>query len=457
MMRGKLGWAAAMCVLAVGTTANAEAQVVPPGRPLHGLANLDRGFVPDPQIMHGVMGGSVPANQYNPSCRGRINPQPSHIIRTRSGFQSLRFVVNGQGDSTLMVMLPNGVVLCDDDGGEGQNPLIQTSSPPGDIRVWVGVYSDADQGRPYTIGITELVHVTASHIARPGPVATPAAVVNPNAPPAFGTVSLRPGFVPDPHVVTGHAGGPVGASNLDPQCRGFITVQPSHTVLSSAGFRTLRVLVNSGEVDTTLVVMAPNGQVFCNDDGGGDSGLNPVVELSTGPGPIRIWVGTYSSGASAPYHIGFTELPHISMRDIVPGALVPGPRPRPGAIAMPVQSDVVTMQLSIPVTLMGPGLDEGTVALWRPAGGPPTQVTMRGRTLFAGGTVLASLPPSMAEPVVTVTQVRNGAMVVRAEQAPVRPRDGGETFILLVTWQGGPTIAERWTGRFGQRGPRWAR
>jgi hypothetical protein len=470
MTRGKLGWVVALGAL-VGVGAMAEvasAQFAPQARPLYGFANLQSGFMPDPHLMRGVIGGTVQASQFNPNCRGIVNPQPSHVIRSGSGFRNIPFVVSGQSDSTLMVMLPNGAVVCDDDGGEGNNPLVQTSSPPGEIRVWVGAYSSGHAGQPYTLGVTELSHITANNLGMggPGPMQPPmpppppVAGINPNGPPSFGTVGLRSGFMPDPHVIAGRAGGPISASAVDGSCRGYISPQPNHVLMSQSGFRQLRLLVNSS-TDTTLVVMAPNGQIICNDDGGGSSGLNPLVALSSTPGPIRVWVGTYSaSGAGAAYNLGFTELGHVTTQNIPPpGGYVQQPiQPQP-IQPQPIQpvASIVQMQASIPVTLIGPGLDPGTVALWQPGGGPATQITLSGSNIVAGGASIVSLPPSMREPVVTVMQQRNGQLLVRAEQPPMGRGDRGETMIVLVSWQGRPVVQDQWTGRFGQRGPRWAR
>src|SRR5690606_6089909 len=120
MTRGTVGKLAVLGAL-VGvwcSPAAVEAQ-----RPLYGFVNLRQGFTPDPHIMSGVMGGTVQATQFSPTCRGVVNPQPSHVVRSQTGFRNIRFVVSGDGDPTLVVMLPNGQVLCDDDGGEGMNPL----------------------------------------------------------------------------------------------------------------------------------------------------------------------------------------------------------------------------------------------------------------------------------------------------------------------------------------------
>ena len=176
-------WTWTVAALAVGmawTSATvAEAQLNARARPRFGVTNLRRGFTPDPRVLRGQMGGPIRANQVNGSCRGHIAPRPSHIIRSNTGFRQLRFVVSAASDATMLVMLPNGQVLCDDDGGEGLNPLIATSSPPGPIRVWVGSYSSGSTGNPYTLGVTELSHVSADDLGQPGGQPAAASGVNP--------------------------------------------------------------------------------------------------------------------------------------------------------------------------------------------------------------------------------------------------------------------------------------
>lgn len=459
MDRGKT-WKLAVGALAVGlwmTTAAsvAEAQINARGRPRFGFTNLRQGFMPDPQILRGQMGGHIRASQINSGCRGYVSPQPSHVIRSRTGFRQIRFVVNAESDSTLMVMLPNGQILCDDDGGNGLNPLVATSSPPGPIRVWVGAYSTSYTGRPYTLGVTELSHVSADDLQSGGSPGQPGAVsgVNPNMPPAFGQVSLRSGFMPDPHVVSGTAGGPVRANQVNSSCRGHVTAQPSHVLMSPTGFQTLRLVVNSS-IDTTLVVMLPNGHIVCDDDGG--NGLNPLVATSSPPGPVRIWVGAYSSSQTGPYSLGISELGSVGTAQIPQpggGGVVATPTPQPQV----QPADVVQMQVGIPVTLMGPGLASDTIALWNPDGGPATRVSLSGRSLQAGGVTLGAVPPTMSDPVITVTQRRNGSLVVRAEQPGSGRRDPGQAMLLLVRWAGRPTVARRWSGTARQRGPRWGR
>jgi hypothetical protein len=467
MTRGGSMWVAALgavCVLAGSWSAQAQFQ--PRARPRHGFAQLEAGFVPDPHIMTGVMGGNVVASQFGPNCRGSIFAAPSHVIRTRSGFRNIRFVVSAQADSTLMVMLPNGQILCDDDGGGSLNPLVQAPSPPGEIRVWVGVYSESAQNQPYTIGFTEHQHITHQNLTSggrppppgyPQPQPPPVAGVNPNAPPAYGTVQLRAGFAPDPNVVAGHAGGNIQASTVDANCRGWVTAQPNHVIMSQTGFRNLRFAVNSA-VDTTLMVMLPNGQISCDDDGG-DSGMNPLVSVSSPPGAIRVWIGTYSQGQTGPYNIGFTQHAHIDTSSIPPpgGGPIVRPQPQyPQPQPQPV-GEQVQMTVGIPVTLVGPGMDGNTIAVWTPTGSAGIPVAVQARAVVVGGVSITQIPPAMTDPIVTVVQLRNGGLVVRAEQPPAGRGDRGQALVLLVRNEGRPTVAQQWAGTAVQRAPRWSR
>lgn len=452
----------AACVW-TGGQAVAEAQLNPRARARFGNVNLRQGFMPDPQIVAGTSGGHISGSNLPGQgvCRGYYSPQPSHVVNSRTGFRNIRFVVSADRDATLVVILPNGQILCDDDGGEGVNPLIETASPPGQIAVFVGSYSSSG-GSSYQMGITELRHITARNLGNGGGgVVQPPVVqgVNPNAPPMFGTMRLDRGFMPDPAVASGTSGGPIQGNQVNRSCRGYYSAQPSHVLNTRTGFSNIRFVVNSSSLDTTLMVMLPDGRIACDDDGG--SGFNPLVATNSPPGQIRVWVGSYSRGRSGPYNIGYSELSRVGTQQ------VPAPGGGGGVVVQPNQpppppiqpaGDVVQMMAGIPVTLLGPGMAGNTIAMWAPSGARPIQVQLRGRNLVAAGVTLGSIPPTMQDPVVTVTMQRNGTLVARAEQPPQGRGDRGQQLLLQVRAQGGrPVVANRWSGTAVQRGPRWSR
>lgn len=130
-------------------------------------------------------------------------------------------------------------------------------------------------------------------------VASPAyAQLNTNQAGAYGTVTLRSGFEPDPHDVNVDAGGTIDASTINSDCIGMIAERADVTLRYTRGDLPLIISVTS-DADTTLVVRAPNGQWSCNDDG--EFGLNPSVRFdSPRSGRYQIWVGTFGSDAGNP-------------------------------------------------------------------------------------------------------------------------------------------------------------
>jgi hypothetical protein len=123
--------------------------------------------------------------------------------------------------------------------------------------------------------------------------------------PRYGTASLRPGFMPDPHSVTLTAGGTINTrtSGPAPAC-GYVANNPDFR-LNWGGGSTLNIYAIASS-DTTLLINMPNGSWRCNDDGG--SGTNPLLTISNAPaGQYDIWVGTYTSG-NAPAQLRISEL-----------------------------------------------------------------------------------------------------------------------------------------------------
>jgi hypothetical protein len=118
-----------------------------------------------------------------------------------------------------------------------------------------------------------------------------------SADPLFGEVSLDPGFMPDPYTVDLIAGGGIDASAIDAssfsdECVGMIANAPDYRLYYGAGGSQMYVGVES-DADTTLVVNAPDGTWYCNDD---FHGLDPVVGGGNPlAGQYDIWVGTFGT------------------------------------------------------------------------------------------------------------------------------------------------------------------
>lgn len=132
----------------------------------------------------------------------------------------------------------------------------------------------------------------------------------------YGSISIRPGFVPDPRSVSIVSGGTIDARslNLGAGCVGYVTRQPDWIVRLQGGTSSnLRFYVQvpgaapSQNTDTTLLVNTASGGWRCNDDSYG--GANPTVNIpNAGPGQYDVWVGSYVRGANVRGRLFVTEL-----------------------------------------------------------------------------------------------------------------------------------------------------
>jgi len=125
--------------------------------------------------------------------------------------------------------------------------------------------------------------------------------------PNFGTVELASGFTPDPQVVAVRSGGSINAQSISPSCQGFISNAPDVRLNYDAGSLPL-ILSVASSADTTLVVNAPDGRWYCDDDAG-VNGLNPMVRFnSPQSGRYEIWIGTYANSSLQPANLHISEL-----------------------------------------------------------------------------------------------------------------------------------------------------
>jgi hypothetical protein len=101
----------------------------------------------DPVTIAITAGGSIDATTtINPFCRGMINNAPDFRMEYTAGSSPLSIGVRSDGDTTLIVNTPSGHWHCNDDGGEGLNPLMTFSSPEsGQYDIWVGTYGIGDE------------------------------------------------------------------------------------------------------------------------------------------------------------------------------------------------------------------------------------------------------------------------------------------------------------------------
>lgn len=173
---------------------------------------------------------------------------------------------------------------------------------------------------------------TPDSIVTPAPTDTPAATQEPTEAPSeqpseapseepagdeldyrlqpnFGSEDLTSGFTPDPFSVELTSGGPIDATYLDGDCRGYATAAPDFDVTYTAGDLSLLrfYFVADDAEDTTLIINAPDGSWHCNDDAPGT--IDPQFDFQDpASGLYDVWVGSYESGAEIDGTLYVTEL-----------------------------------------------------------------------------------------------------------------------------------------------------
>ena len=156
--------------------------------------------------------------------------------------------------------------------------------------------------------MSRIARVLAAGVALAAVAVAPASAQNYSLAPAYGAINLTSGFQPDPVVVAVQSGGPVNAAqSIGGACSGFVANAPDYRVNYTPGSLPLIISVNSS-ADTTLVINAPDGQWYCDDDGG-NQGMNPAVRFNQPrAGQYDIWVGTYGSNTNSPSQLNVSEL-----------------------------------------------------------------------------------------------------------------------------------------------------
>ncbi len=403
------------CVLALVaptlSASNASAQYVIPGPPAYGSISITIGDYA-PQVLRGVAGGPVSLGSVDSSCRGTADVRPSHVIMASGPLSALHIAVQSGSDSTLMVMLPDGRRLCDDDSGGSLQAMIETSTIAGPVYVWVGSYSGGSF--PYQLDVSQVGMAPPSAPAMgPGGIPLDCGMSRP----FYGSLSVGTGIV-----LGGHSpwSGPDGQGGY---------VSSDRNWASEMG----------GWIGQRTVITSLDGV---------DSAGCPGVRVAADGGQY-FWRIRDASPAFGP----------------PPTVYAPPP---PVTVTPPSSVIRVTLAPRIPVTLYGPGITSSTVAVWSPRGGSPVEFMVQptGSTMSISATVggvasqIIEIPAALArQAVITATRRPDGQVLFRAERAP-EGRDIGQQMLLLVSWSrrdSAPEIAQQWIGTFSDAAPRWSR
>jgi len=304
-------------ILAAGTAAAApsggqkyNAPVVDTSqRATYGEISLRSGFTPDPYRVDIFSGGEVDATNIASGCVGMVARSPDFEVNYSAGSLPLIFGVTSSNDTTLVINGPDGRWYCDDDSGNGTNPLMSIPNPRSGIYdVFVGAYGG--NGSSAQLYITELNSQalgdgdynsggynsgTSGGGGRPNPALTALS----------GEYNLSAGFTPDPFRLNVTSGGSIDASQVASGCVGMISEAPDFQLTYNAGSLSLTIGVEAS-ADTTLVINGPNGQWYCDDDSGGQ-GDPEFTFRNPQSGVYDVWVGAYG-GRGGSGRLFVTEL-----------------------------------------------------------------------------------------------------------------------------------------------------
>jgi hypothetical protein len=219
-------------------------------------------------------GGTIDASTLGGGCAGKIADAPDVQIDVQSaeGSLSISAVASEGDDLTLVINTATGGWLCDDDTGEGLNPLVEIAQPAtGTYDIWVGVIGEED----FASGV-----LTVAQSAGGAP----------------GVIAEAPGveWVEEGELALGDA---VSEGSF----------ADSYTVEVRAGEEIVFDL-RSTEFDGILRVVAPSGEVFTNDDYEGSTERS-MVALTAGEGGT--WTATatsYIEKATGAYTLSFARV-----------------------------------------------------------------------------------------------------------------------------------------------------
>jgi hypothetical protein len=285
-----------------------KAELNPDATPAGGAMRLAAGFTPDPHEMSVAVGGPTSAAAYD-GCNGFVDASAPNVALDydADGSGPLYIYAQAEGDDDLtLVVIHDDEVYCNDDA-DGLNPgLMIDEATAGRYAIWVGTF--ASGARTEAAGQARLFLSETD-----GPVAEEyfddyedyddgtyegGEAISLFAPPAHGTLELRPGFGSE--TVPVRAGGADAVSVSGFGCAGFIANgEPDLNVLYAGGGETLAFYVDA-EDDTTLLVNLPDGSWRCSDDAP-DMGRNPAIAVEAPEGGLyNVWVGTYTQDGSGP-------------------------------------------------------------------------------------------------------------------------------------------------------------
>jgi hypothetical protein len=145
----QVGMVAVLTCLCVG-----DAQPQNPSlKPTYGSVTLKSGFTPDPYVKQVVAGGPIQTKLGGVAAW--VTNAPDFKLTYEAGDLPLTIHVESKADTTLLINLPDGSWVANDDHDGNRNPLLRFAKPQtGRYDIWVGTFGK--DTAPAVLKITEL-------------------------------------------------------------------------------------------------------------------------------------------------------------------------------------------------------------------------------------------------------------------------------------------------------------
>jgi heat shock protein HslJ len=259
-------------------------------------------------------GPGVNATSLGTGCQFFVPLRPDVAInwQAEDNVDMLRFFFLSMGDPSLMLVTPSGEVLCSDDLNPlALDPYIEVTNPEaGRYAAFMGSYEGdavypgflvvtSHDINPTTMDLAQLFPREVDPRAVPQPLSLD--VLKLDSPDAATPAGGKLAASNLPYTQQFTAGGEIGAFNLEQPnelCTGFISAAPTFRFDWTEPADQL-VMFFESNVDTTLQVLAPDGNYYCDDDFQGSENINPWLKLAAANGTYHVWVGSFSLDTQA--------------------------------------------------------------------------------------------------------------------------------------------------------------
>ncbi len=270
--------------------------------------DLGVGFPLDPTFVSVQAGGEVDVSLLSSQCVGFVNPQPVVTVNLAGSVPYAGVFFMSDSDPTLVVLTPDGQVLCNDDWHENVlDPAIEiTDAAPGVYKIWTGSYAKNQL-------IAGVLMLTTKPEVNLGTFSLGGLIQRPPTPKATGLPDIEEARAAAMQAVGDLAAEavefngvePVNASLTvsgtiplfqlglpNPVCNGLVSGVPDF-VFDWTGEGDAFSVFFEGDSDTTLLVLSEDGELLaCGDDFATDSNINPLVTVNGAkPGLYGVWVG----------------------------------------------------------------------------------------------------------------------------------------------------------------------